>query len=84
MSASQDVDRDADKSIPYRVNAEPQVTTAHQLTGREILERAGFVPPEDYKLTREHGDREIALDDRESIHKDEVFLATYRGVTGVS
>ena len=72
------------ESIPYRVNAEEQSTTDHKLTGREILERAGFVPPEDYRLVRDPSGHEIGLDDEESIHRGEVFLATYRNVTPVS
>lgn len=72
------------KEIPYRVNAEPQVTTEHRLTGGQILERAGLTPAADYRLTREDGGKEIGADELESIHKDEVFLATYRGTTPVS
>lgn len=72
------------KVIHYRVNAEPQETRERQLSGRQILERAGFTPAEDYRLTRNDGGKEIGLDERESIRPGEVFTATFRGITPVS
>ncbi|MEX0629628.1 MAG: hypothetical protein WEE67_04215 [Chloroflexota bacterium] len=72
------------KTVHYSVNGEPQQTTERKLTGRQILERAGFTPAEDYRLTRNKGGKEIALDDDEPIHDDEAFTATFKGVTPVS
>jgi hypothetical protein len=74
----------SDKVINYSISAEPQQTEEHRLTGREILERAGFSPAEDYTLTRDDGNKVINLDDRESIHQDERFTATFKGITPTS
>jgi hypothetical protein len=72
------------KIIHYTVSAEPQITDQHKLTGREILERAGFTPAEDYRLARDPSDKEIHLDDEVPIHEGESFTATYRGITPTS
>lgn len=72
------------KTIRYTVNGEPQETAERKLTGRQILERAGFTPAEDYRLTRNKGGKEIGLDDDEPIHDGEAFTATFKGVTPVS
>lgn len=72
------------KIIRYTVNGEPQETTERKLTGRQILERAGFTPAEDYRLTRNQGGKEVGLDDDEPIHEGEAFTATFKGVTPVS
>ena len=74
----------AAKVIHYSVNAEPQETTERKLTGRQILENAGFMPAEDYRLTRNDGGKEIGLDDDEPIHEREAFTATFKGITPVS
>lgn len=70
--------------IHYTVSAEPQKTDEHKLTGREILERAGFTPAEDYRLTRDPSGTEIHLDDEVPIREGESFTATYRGITPTS
>jgi hypothetical protein len=75
---------DTAKVIHYSVSAEPQETTAHKLSGREILERAGFTPAEDYTLTRDDGNKVIDLDDREPIHEHETFTAKFKGITPTS
>jgi hypothetical protein len=75
---------DTAKVIHYSVSAEPQETTEHKLTGREILERAGFTPAEDYTLTRDDGHKVIGPDDRESIHQGETFTAKFKGITPTS
>jgi hypothetical protein len=72
------------KVIHYSVNAEPQETIEHKLTGRQILERAGFSPAEEYKLVRNDGHKEIGLDDGTPIHEDEAFTATFLGPTPTS
>lgn len=72
------------KVIHYSINAEPQETTERKLTGRQILENAGFTPPEEHRLTRNDGGKEIGLDDEEPIHEGEAFTATFRGITPVS
>ena len=84
MDSTQGTADKAADTIHYHVNAEDHETTERHLTGREILVKAGFEPPEDYRLTRDPGGKEIGLDDRESIHKGERFLATYRATTPVS
>jgi hypothetical protein len=76
--------RDRDKVIHYTVNAEPQETTARKLTGRQILEHAGFTPAEEYVLTRNDGNKVIGLDDEEPIHEGEAFTAKFNGPTPVS
>lgn len=68
----------------YIVNGEPQETTERKLTGRQILESAGFTPAEEYRLTRNDGDKAIGLDDHEPIHEGEAFTATFKGITPVS
>ena len=72
------------KTIHYSVSGEPQETTERKLTGRQILERAGFTPAEDYRLTRDDGGKEIGPTDEEPIHEGEAFTATFRGVTPTS
>jgi hypothetical protein len=72
------------KPIHYTVNGEPQETTERKLTGRQILENAGFTPVEDYRLARNKGGKEIGLDDEEPVHEGEAFTATFKGVTPVS
>lgn len=73
-----------EKVIHYSVSGEPQETVEHKLSGRQILEKAGFTPPEDYKLTSDPSGHEIGLDDEEPIHPGEAFTATFRGVTPTS
>lgn len=70
--------------INYSVNGEPQETTERKLTGRQILENAGFTPAEEYRLTRNDGGKEIGPDDEEPIHEREAFTATFKGITPVS
>lgn len=72
------------KAIHYSVNGEPQETTERKLSGRQILENAGFSPAEEYRLTRNDGGKEIGLDDQEPIHEREAFTATFKGPTPVS
>ncbi len=70
--------------IDYFVNTERQTTEEHKLTGRQILERAGFTPADDYRLVRNDGHKPIGLDDLEPIHEGEAFTATYTGPTPTS
>lgn len=72
------------KTIHYSVSAEPQETDEHKLTGREILERAGFSPADEYKLTRDPSGTEVGLDEVVPIHQGEAFTATFRGPTPTS
>lgn len=76
--------RGNDKAINYEVNGEPQTTTERKLSGRAILERAGFTPAEDYILTRDDGNKEISLDHEEPIRDGERFTAKFRGPTPTS
>jgi hypothetical protein len=71
-------------TIHYSVSAEAQVTDEHKLTGREILELAGFTPADDYRLTRDSGGKEIGLNEEVPIHDGEAFTAIYRGITPTS
>jgi hypothetical protein len=73
-----------DKVLHYTVSAEPQETTQHKLTGREILENAGFTPASDYKLIRDNGDREVGLDEEVPIREGEAFTAMFHGPTPTS
>lgn len=73
-----------DKALDYEVNGEPQTTTEHKLTGRQILEWAGFTPAEDYTLTRHDGHKVIPLDDEVPIRDGERFTAKFRGPTPTS
>lgn len=72
------------KTIHYSVSAEPQATDEHKLSGRQILERAGFTPADEYKLTRDPSGTEIGLEETVPIHEDEAFTATFRGPTPTS
>lgn len=73
------------KTITYFVNAEPSVTAKHKLTVRALLESAGFKPAEEYRLTRDQGNRRF--DDYEEeipLHDGERFTSTFLGVTPTS
>jgi hypothetical protein len=72
------------KTIHYTVSAEPQDTDEHKLAGREILERAGFNPADEYKLTRDPSGKEVGLEEEVPIHEGEAFIATFRGITPTS
>lgn len=73
------------KTITYFVNGESQTTQEHKLTPKVILTNAGFTPPEDFRLIRSDGDKELVdLDKEESIHKNEQFTALFKGTTPVS
>lgn len=72
------------KAIHYTVSAEPQETDEHKLAGNQILERAGFTPAGQYKLTRDPSGKEIRLDEEVPIREGEAFTATFRGVTPTS
>jgi hypothetical protein len=74
-----------DKVIHYQVNGEPQETTEHKLTVRQILEDAGFKPGVDYQLTRDNGHHTYAnLDEEVPLHDGETFTATFTGPTPTS
>lgn len=76
---------DSSKTTTYFVNGEPQTTSEHKLTASEILAAAGFTPVEEYRLTRDDGDKVLDDDDKpEPIHKGERFTATFLGTTPVS
>jgi len=84
VSQADEAAHTAGKTIHYAVSGEPQETSERKLTGRQILERAGFTPAEDYRLTRDDGGKEIGLIDEEPIHEGEAFTATFRGPTPTS
>lgn len=69
----------------YFVNGEIQHSEEDELTVRQILEHAGFTPPEEYKLERDHGHHVYpSLDDVVELHRDERFTALFQGVTQTS
>lgn len=71
--------------IMYFVNGEMCETADHKLTPKQILENAGFVPVESYRLIRDDGSKELAdYYKEEPIHKDETFTALFNGATPVS
>lgn len=73
------------KVISYFVNGDAQTTQERKLTPRTILTNAGFVPPEDYRLIRDDGNKVLAdLDQEEPIHEGERFTALFEGPTPVS
>lgn len=66
----------------YTVDGEPQETSEHQLTVRQILENAGLKPTEEYYLVEWRGKNEVRHEDlNESIHIHEgmEFTAVKRG-----
>lgn len=70
---------------PFYINGEIYETSVHKLTVREILEMGGFAPAENYRLTRENGNKTYTEMNQEvPVHKDERFIATYGGTTPVS
>jgi hypothetical protein len=74
-----------DKTTRYFVNGEAQTTTEDKLTPRQILADAGFTPVEEYRLTRDDGNKVLEdYDKPESIHKDERFTVTFLGPTPTS
>lgn len=74
-----------DKATQYLVNGEVQETTERKLTPREILANAGFTPVEEYRLTRDDGNKVLEdYDQPESVHKGERFTATFLGQTPTS
>lgn len=73
------------KAVRYFVNGEAQTTQEKRLTPRTILSNAGFTTPEDFRLSRSDGDKNLDdLDKEESIHPNERFTALFRGTTPVS
>ena len=74
-----------DKTVTYFVNDNPYDTTEKKLKVRTILSGAGFTPVEQYDLTRVNGHHLFSnLDEDVPIHKDEKFLAVFKGTTPVS
>jgi len=74
-----------DKTVTYFVNDDSYDTTEKKLKVRIILSDAGFTPVEQYDLTRVNGNHTFAsLDEEVPIHKDEKFLAVFKGTTPVS
>lgn len=73
------------KVMTYYVNGMAQVTDERKLTPRVILTHAGFTPPEEYRLFRDDGDKELTdLDKQEPIRNEERFTTLFKGPTPVS
>ena len=75
-----------DKDTRYYVNDEERHTTEHKLTMAQVVEGAGFTPASDYELEEDdHGNRTYADPAEEvTIHEDQHFTVTYKGVTPTS
>lgn len=72
--------------ITYFVNAEKETTEKHELSVREILEKAGFKPADQWTLKsldpREDFDSEYAREVH--IHEGQHFEALHKGPTPTS
>ena len=84
LNANQNASQASIHTIHYSVSGEQQQTTERKLKGHEILEKAGFTPAADYKLTRDPSGHVVGLDVDEPIHEGEKFTATFQGPTGTS
>lgn len=73
------------RATTYYVNGERQETDEDKLTVREILDRAGFKPAEEYEVVRDHPHHVFTNpDEMVEIHRDERFTAVFRGPTPTS
>jgi hypothetical protein len=69
----------------YFVNGEKQRTDVRDLTVRQILEAAGFRPPDQYRLIRDAGHKVYtSVDEVVEIHQEERFTALFEGPTPTS
>ena len=69
----------------YFVNGESQETVVRDLTVRQILDHAGFRPPEQYRLIRDAGHKVYtSLDEVVEVHEHERFTALFEGPTPTS
>ena len=82
-----------DEEIKYFVNDEEEIVSfqkspdrkVFELTVREILTRAGFVPAEDYEFTRDADNHTYGSpDDEVPIEQGDRFTATHKGPTPAS
>ena len=74
-----------DHIITFFVNGEDCNTLENKLTVRQILEMSGFTLAEQFRLTRDDGNKTFTdMNQEVSIHKGESFTATYAGTTPVS
>lgn len=73
--------------IHYAVNDEPQSSTSRELTPRQIMEKAGVNPAENY-LVRIKGRERISYKDNPDspieLHEDEKFITIFTGPVPVS
>jgi hypothetical protein len=76
----------ADK-INYTVDGEPQETTQHELTPRQILVNAELDPTQRY-LIEIQGDHQVSFKDKMDtpihLHEKEKFISAFNGPTPVS
>lgn len=76
---------ETDRLTAYYVNGDKQETSERELTVRQVLENAGFRPPEQYRLTRDEGNQTYpSLDTEVKVHPNERFTALFEGPTPVS
>jgi hypothetical protein len=76
----------SEKTITYFVDNEPQTTSSHELTVRQILANSGNDPATHY-LVELQGDHQVPLknlDELVKLHEREKFAAIFTGPTPVS
>jgi hypothetical protein len=76
----------SERTITYYVDNEPQTTTSHELTVRQILANSGNDPATHY-LVELQGDHQVPfknLDEELKLHEHEKFAAIFTGPTPVS
>lgn len=73
------------RTITYYINGKAQTTQERELTVRAILEHGSFVPPEQYRLIRDAGNKKFdSLDEEVKLHENERLTAIFEGPTPVS
>ena len=84
---------DSEEEIKYFVNGEEEIASFQKspdrqfftLAVREILNRAGFRPAEDYELTRDADKHTyLSLDEEVPIQHGDRFTVTHKGATPAS
>lgn len=72
--------------ITYFVNAERETTEAAELKVREILEKAGFKPADDWTLKSldPKKDFDTHYEEEVHVHEDQHFEALHKGPTPTS
>ena len=78
---------ESDHVIHYTVDGEPQQTTEHQLTPRQIIANAGLNPAERY-LVEIRGNHQVPykdkMDDPIKLHENQKFVTVFTGPVPVA